>query len=117
MSLLDIGKQNVTIYLEEVWTDSDGNTMTRPGSVGIPAKVTIQFEPASGTSQRRVEQDNEGFETEQNYRMRVPRNFPYVIGAQSKIVWDGKTFSVNGDAQPYNGSPRTAHLDYSLRRT
>lgn len=117
MSLLDRWNEEIVLYPEETWTDSDGNLMTRASQTGIPCKVMLQYEPASGTSERRIEQDNEGFETEQNYRMRVPRGFPYTIGAQARISWKGQWWSVNGDAQYYNGSPRTKHTDYAIRRS
>jgi hypothetical protein len=117
MSLLDRANEDVVVYLEEEWTDTDGNLMTRPSSTGIPAKATIQLAAQSGTSARREEQDNEGFETEATYRLRFARSFPYVLGAQSRISWKGQYWAVIGDAHYYNGSPRTRHFDYTIRRT
>jgi hypothetical protein len=115
-NLLDRGMEPVTVYLEEVTTDSDGNTWTRAKTEGIDAMATIQVAAASGTSSRRSEQDNEGFETEENWRIRFPRQFPYVLGAQAKVEWRGLMYSIVGDARRYNGSPRTAHIEYTIRR-
>lgn len=117
MSLLDRGRETITVYQEEAWTDRDGNVMTRPGSVGVQTRATLQPAAQSGTSARRAEQDNEGFEVETNYRLRLPRSFPFVLGAQAAIEWNGEYWSVVGDAKLYNGSSRTRHYDYIIRRS
>lgn len=117
MSLLDRGRETVTVYQEETWTDRDGNTMTRPGSVGTVTIATIQPAAQSGTSARRAEQDNEGFETEQVYRMHLPRSFPYTLGAQARIEWNGQYWAVVGDAFHFNGSRNTKRVEYTIRRT
>lgn len=117
MSLLDRGRETVTVYPEETWTDPDGNVMTRPGTVGIETRASVQREGQSGNSARRAEQDAIGFETEEVYRIRFPRSFTTVLGAQSAVEWNGKRYSVIGDAHYYNGSRRTAHTDYAMRRT
>jgi hypothetical protein len=115
-NLLDRGMEPVTVYLEEVAFDDDGNTWTRAKTEGIETMATVQVAAASGTSSRRSEQDNEGFETEENWRIRFPRQFPYVLGAQAKVEWRGLMYSIVGDARRYNGSPRTAHIEYTIRR-
>ncbi|GAB3475291.1 hypothetical protein GCM10027521_04880 [Amycolatopsis cihanbeyliensis] len=117
VSLLDTGVEDVTVYPEEVTQDRDGNTITRPSATGIPAKATIQLKAQSGTSSRRAEQDNEGFETETVYRLRFPRSFPHVLGAQARIEWRGEYWAVIGDAQRFNGSHKTRHIDYTIRRS
>ena len=116
MSLLDGGNERVIIYPEEVVTDIDGNLQTRPSKVGVPAVARIQPIGASGTSARRAEQDNEGFETEKWYSMRLPNRYQCHIGAQAQVEWRGKRFSVHGDATIYSSSVRTAHVTYTLRR-
>ena len=95
MSLLDTGAryQQVTVYPEELVIDSDGNKRTRPSTTGIPALARLQVANQSGTSARRAEQDNEGFESEKVYRMRFPRSFTKehgILGAQSQIEWRGQ---------------------------
>lgn len=118
MSLLDRGRETVTVYQEETYTSPDGNPSVRAGTVGVTASnVVVQLLAQSGTSQRRAEQDNEGFETEEMYRMRLPRSFPFVIGAAGKVVWRGLEWSIIGKARRYNSSPRTRHFDYVIRRT
>lgn len=116
MSLLDKGRESVVVYQEVVFIDTDGNTMTKPGNVGTTTTATIQLLAQSGTSQRRAEQTNEGFETEEIYRMRLPRSFPYVVGNQAQVVWRGKRWSVMGKERRYNGSSKTAHIDYLIKR-
>lgn len=117
MSLLDKGTDHVVVYPEEVWTDSDGNTMIRAASTGIPTTASVQILAQSGTSARRSEQDNEGFESEEVYRVRFPRSFTVPIGAQARVEWRGVMWSVIGEPRRYNGSRRTTHLDYTIRRT
>ena len=56
-----------------------------------------------------------GFETESKYRLRLV-NYPALLGAQSQIEWQGRRYSMFGDARIFNGSRRTAHVDYVLIR-
>lgn len=119
MSLLDAGSgryEPVTVYLEEVVRDQDGNKRTRPSTVGTSAKARLQVQGQSGTSARRAEQDNEGFMTEKVYRMRFPRSFPHVLGAQSQVEWRGERWAVFGDVSRYNGSHRTKRVTYTIKR-
>lgn len=124
MSRLDAWNEYVTIYPEVTATSSDGNPMTQVSDTGIPAKAMIQVQAASGTSARRAEQDNEGFETEENYRLRLPR-FEVSrlallgvteLGPQAQVEWDGYRWSVVGFPNRFNGSSRTARHEYTIRR-
>ena len=93
MSLLDRGNKDVILYPEEVVKDRDGNTRTRPSKVGIPLRVWLAPVGASGTSARRAEQDNEGYETEKQQRMRLRRRDEHIqIGAQSQAEIDAKSW-------------------------
>lgn len=116
MSLLDLGNEDIVIYPEVATTDADGNTVTRPSLTGIAAKARLQVQGQSGTSSRRQEQDNEGYESEKVYKMRLPRSFTQILGAQSQIEWKGVRWAVFGDVNRYNGSPRTAHVNYTIKR-
>jgi len=121
MSLLDAGAryQPVTVYLEEMVIDSDGNKFTKPSTTPIAALARLQVANQSGTSARRAEQDNEGFSSEKVYRMRFPRSFTKqhgVLGAQSQIVWRGERWSVFGDATEYDSSPALQRVDYTIKR-
>ncbi|QBJ00209.1 head-to-tail stopper [Mycobacterium phage Pharaoh] len=121
MSLLDTGAryQSVTVYPEEMVIDSDGNKKTQPGKVGIPALARLQVANQSGTSARRAEQDNEGYESEKVYRMRFPRSFTKehgILGAQSQIEWRGQRWALFGDATVYESSPALSRVDYTIKR-
>lgn len=117
MSLLDQWNVEVLVYLEEEVKDRDGNIRTRASDTPTPMKVWIAPIGQSGTSARRAEQDNEGYETEQVLRMRLRRKDMGIrIGAQSKVEFNGETWSVFGDLTEYRGSSRTHHHDYTLRR-
>lgn len=121
MSLLDTGAryQPVVVYKEEMVIDEDGNKFTRPSTTPIQAIARLQVQNQSGTSARRAEQDNEGFESEKVYRMRFPRSFTKehgVLGAQSQIVWRGQRWAVFGDATVYESSPALSRVDYTIKR-
>ncbi|AFI24928.1 hypothetical protein [Mycobacterium phage SWU1] len=121
MSLLDTGAryQPCIVYPEEMVIDSDGNKRTRPSNTGIPAIARFQVANQSGTSARRAEQDNEGFETEKVYRMRFPRSFTKehgILGAQSQIEWRDQRWALFGDATVYDSSPALARVDYTIKR-
>ena len=126
MSRLDAWNEEVLVFPETEWTSPDGNPMTgvEPDAVGVPAKAMLQVQAASGTSARRSEQDNEGFESEENYRLRFPRSEESrlatlgvtELGPQSQVEWQGYRWSVVGFPNRFNGSPRTAHRDYTIRR-
>lgn len=121
MSLLDTGAryQPVLVYREEMVLDADGNKRTRPSTVPIEAIARLQVANQSGTSARRAEQDNEGYESEKVYRMRFPRSFTRqygVLGAQTQIVWRGERWALFGDATEYDSSPALQRVDYTIKR-
>lgn len=118
MGLLEQGNEDILIFPQEVWTDSDGNSMTRPSQTGIPVRAMIRPALQSGTSARRSEQDNEGFETETVCEMRIPfGEYAGVLGAQSRVSWNGEYWALIGDPLYYNGSRRTRHRKYTIRRS
>lgn len=118
MSLLDKGRETVVVFPEETYTDPDGNLLRRPQATGITVvNAVVQLLAQSGTSQRRAEQDNEGQETEEMYRLRLPRSYiGPVIGAHGRVVWRNLSWAVIGKERRYNSSSRTAHIDYLIRR-
>lgn len=118
MSLLDRGNQSIVLYPEEAVEDRDGNIRTRPSKTGIPLRVWLQPQGQSGTAARRAEQDNEGYESEKVLRMRLRRQDHHIeIGAQSAVEFDGKRWAVFGDEWVYQGSERTRHRVFNLRRS
>ncbi len=105
MSLLNRGTETVTVYPETVVTDEDGNTLTRPGPIGVLARAVVQ--PLSSTETDQV--------TTSKYRLRLV-GYPALLGAQSQIEWSGKRYAIDGDPLIYNGSPRTARAEYVMVR-
>lgn len=105
MSLLHRGTDQVTVYPEAVVTDSDGNTVTRPGMVGVLTRAVVQ--PLSST------ENDKG--TESRYRLRLV-GYPDLLGAQSAVEWKGKRYAILGDPLIFNGSARTRHVDYTMVR-
>jgi hypothetical protein len=120
MSLLDKAKQPVVVYPEESFVDEDGNTILRPAAVGYEAMAEIQAARQSGTSARRAEQDNEGYETEETYRLRFTRQHDKthpLLTQAAQIEWRGERWAVVGEPTLYFGSRRTQHVDYQIRRS
>lgn len=118
MSLLDRGNSVVTIQPPHYITDEDGNTMPeyRPEDE-FDATVRLQPSAQSGTSARRAEQENEGFESEEMYSLRFVRRQEVDLDPQTKLVWRGQTWHFFGFPKRYNGSIRTRRLEYMIRRT
>jgi hypothetical protein len=110
VSLLTRGTELVKVFQEvqEPVIDSDGNKFTRASKVGTLVRAVVQ--PISST-----ENADGGFNTDSRYRPRLI-NYPGILGAQSQIEWNGKRYSVEGDAMIYNGSARTRHVDYVIVR-
>ena len=108
MSLIDRGTEVVTLFPEETVTDSDGNTMTRPSAVGMVARAVVQ--PMTSTEDASV-----GLETTSKNRLCLV-GYPGVLGAQSQVDWQGKRYTIDGEPKVYNGSRRTAHIDYLIVR-
>ena len=108
MSLLNRGTEVVTVFPEEAVTDADGNTRTRPSATGVVCKAVVQ--PMTFT-----EDDAVGFQTTSKYRLRLV-NYPALLGAQSQVEWQDKRYSIDGEPRQYNGSRRTAHVDYVMVR-
>lgn len=117
VSLLDAGTETVTVYPEEEYTDEDGTTIrTRPSATGIPALARIEPANQSGTSARRAEQANVGFQTEEVYSLKFPRSFPHVLGLRSQVEWRGQRWVVFGFPVYRTRSRSTAHLSYTIKR-
>lgn len=114
MSLLDRGPEIVTVYPEVQDEDSDGNKRTRPGSIGVVVRASVQPITSSENT------DGSAFNTTTRYRLRLAGGWPTgggVLGAQSAVEWRGKRYTIDGDAQLHTGSRRTAHAVYVMSRT
>lgn len=118
MSLLDRTNFPVTVYPEITIQDEDGNDILKPGP-GYETTATIQPQRQSGTSARRAEQDDEGYSTEEIYRLRFSRAHDAehgLLGQGSQLDWNGGRWHFVGMPTQYAGSRRTAHIDYQIKR-
>jgi hypothetical protein len=112
VSLLNRGTETVIVYAEEVSTDADGNTITRPSAVGVVAKAVVQPITMIGAQ---AEKQEIGFDVTSKYRLRLVSNMS-LLGAQAQVEWQGKRYAIDGEPRQYNGSRRTAHVDYVMVR-
>lgn len=109
MSLLNRGTDVVTVYPEELVINSDGNKVTRPSSVGVVVRASVQ--PIESIA----ESEKDGVATSR-YRLRLV-GYPDLLGAQSAVEWQGRRYGIDGDARIHNGSRRTAHATYIMVRS
>ena len=122
MSLLDGGTEVVIVYPEIVTLSPDRNKKTKASDEGVTGKARIQVLGQSGTSSRRQEQDNEGYESEKVYSIRFSKQLQrdlgesWPLGAQSVVKWRGKRWALFGDENVYNSSRRTRHITYTIKR-
>jgi hypothetical protein len=89
----------VTVYPETVVIDGDGDTITRPGAVGVLTRAVVQTE--DGTASK--------------HRLRLV-GYPGLLAAQSAVEWNGQRYAIDGEPEIYNGSPRTARAEYVMVR-
>lgn len=108
MSLLNHGRETVTVYPEVAVIDRDGNTITKPSATGTTYRASVQ--PISSTEAQAV-----GDQTEQRYRLRLV-GYAGVLGAGSEVEWNGKRWILDGDGRVYGSSPRTRHVEYVMKR-
>jgi len=117
MSLLDKGNQTIKVFHAQQYTSVDGNISYRvTDEFETVTECVVQVSAQSGTSARRAEQEDEGYTTEEVYRLRPPRRYTTIIDSRSQVEWDGRRWSVYGNVKTFQGGPRTNHRDYTLRR-
>lgn len=110
MSLLNRGTDLVKVFqqVQAVEYDSDGNRISRPSLVGTLHRAVVQ--PISTT-----ENMDGGYNTTTSYRLRLI-GYQGELGARSQVEWNGKRYSIQGEAMIHNGSPRTRHVTYTMVR-
>jgi hypothetical protein len=105
VSLLNQGTDFVTVFPQIAGTDSDGNTITAPSRVEVRVRAVLQ--PLSST------EGDEGFTSK--YRLRLI-GYAELLGARSAVEWQGRRYAIDGEPRIYNGSRRTAHVEYVMVR-
>lgn len=88
-------------------TDSDGNKITKPGTVGVLTRAVVQLAVVHGERRRQHVEVIGG--------LRLV-GYDGLLGAQSAVEWNGKRYAIDGEPRIYNGSRRTAHVDYVMIR-
>ncbi|WP_111508364.1 head-tail adaptor protein [Mycobacterium kyogaense] len=110
MSLLNRGTDTVTVYPEVVGKDSDGNERTKASAQGTECRAVVQ--PMTSTEKQDV-----GFNSVEILRLRLVGWQGGLLGAQSQVEWQGRRYSVVGEARQHRGSRRTAHTVYTVTRS
>jgi hypothetical protein len=110
VSLLD-GRETVTVYVEESFTDSFGDTKVRPSETGTvvtgvlmqPMSTLRMFPSLDPTQQQRV------YST---WRL-IARDAP--LGTWSRVVWNGMSMSVRSGPEYRHYSGATSHVTALLQ--
>src|SRR5690606_35495217 len=110
----------VTVYPEEIWTDADGNTMTRAASEGVETPAMIRLRSSDGVS---AEENTQGFYTDEVYWCRFPRGsagdalaWEGRVGAQSRVEWYGVYWGMFLQLLWFNVLLRTRRFEFCIRR-
>jgi hypothetical protein len=104
--LLDRGRETLTVYLEELVTDSLGNKIKRPSGVGIPIKVT-------SSEDRSSDAELPGQVTNKVKRI-LARQVP--IGSWSRVVFNGEEWDLAGPPTFTKGATsRLNHIEFTIR--
>jgi hypothetical protein len=107
MSLLDDGRDTVTLYPEKVVNDVLDNPGKRVPDLDNPVTLTGRMQPVSFS-----ETDANGQQVQSRWRF-VTRSFP--AGAWAKVTWNGRDFDVVAEAARRNGSDVTKHVTVILQ--
>ena len=92
---------------------SDDAAVEREGDGAIGNDGEWMIELCGGAFVRSATEDADG--TTSKYRLRLV-GYTDLLGAQSAVEWQGRRYAIDGDPRIYNGSRRTAHVDYALVR-
>jgi hypothetical protein len=103
---MDRGSETLTVYLEELVTDSLGNKIKRPSGVGVPIRVTTSEDRSS---------DAELPGQVSNKVMRVmARQVP--AGSWSRIIFQGEEWDLAGPPRFTPGmTSRLKHIEFTIR--
>ena len=107
MSLLDDGRDSITLYPEIVSTDVLGNPGKRVPDLANPVTVTGRVQPVIAT-----ETDSNGQQVTTRYRF-VTRTF--LAGAFARANWGGRDWDVVAEPARRNGSDTTRHTTVILQ--
>ncbi|WP_054050722.1 head-tail adaptor protein [Alloactinosynnema sp. L-07] len=108
MSLLDGGRETVTIFAMVDTVDPDGNTVRKPSATGVAVAASVQ--PIAST-----EPAVAGQQTVTTYRVRCNRNQLVPVGPWAQVAWRGRDWDVDGEPARYTGSTATAHVAFRIR--
>jgi hypothetical protein len=105
VSLLFEPVDRVLVYTEVDGTDGDGNPVKLPSE--YPTLVKGRVQPVTTSEDGVV-----GQEVGTVYKL-LCRSFP--AGAYARVVWQDRSWDVDGEPVRYVGSPSTAHVTVMLR--
>ncbi|CAN5550133.1 hypothetical protein BH11ACT6_BH11ACT6_29900 [soil metagenome] len=112
MSILNRGTELVKVFqqVQAVEIDSDGNRISRPALIGTLHRAVVQPIEMQSANTENMEI---GYVTTTKYRLRLI-GYQGVLGARSQVEWNGRRYSIEGEAKVYNSSPRTKRVEYVM---
>lgn len=111
MSLLDEGREDVTIYPMVETTGPDGEKVWRaaPDNQGVAIMASVQ--PIGNDKSDESASDQQANTV---YRVRPNRDETVPVGPWAGVGWDGRRWDVVGEAATQNGSEATAHRAFRI---
>lgn len=114
--ILDQGPHTVTIYIEEIATDTYGNPIKRPSATPVVVTGCMVTPLSSSRGAFPALSVTQGQRVDSAYRF-TARDAP--LGWWSRVVWhhpDGRDrrMTVLGGPLKYAGSPETTHVTATL---
>lgn len=111
MSLLDTGTDTITVFPEETYQDSYGNTQRRPSQSGVVV-VGCRMQPMASM---RLFPSNDATQQQTIYATwrLIARDAP--LGVWSRVEWQGKTLSVRSGPERRRYSSTTSHITALLQ--
>jgi hypothetical protein len=110
VSLIDVAPETVTVFPEETYVDSRGDTRTRPAETGVsvsgwmqPMAISRLFPSLDPTQQQRV------YAT---WRF-IGRDAP--LGIWARVEWQGRSLSVRSGPEVRAYSGATSHVTALLQ--
>lgn len=108
VSLLDNGRETVTVYPEVDVEDADGNKVKGPAADGI--SITCSVQPVRGEKDVVL-----GQQTAEVYRVRPNRFETVPVGPWAKVAWAGVDWDVELPPLRNNGSDATRHVVFYIK--
>lgn len=113
MSLLDEGRDTVTVYPMIQTTGPDGEKVWRAAPDDQAVTILASVQPIGNDKPDELAAGGQQVDTV--YRVRPNRDETVPVGPWAGVGWDGRRWDVVGEPALHNGSDTTAHRAFRIR--